>query len=433
MDYLPKALGIHGRAYSHGSAVINMINAFDYLKTHPLQEEGKPGDIRINVHKGGQTFKQVYTICIVCNKGRWTTPQKHGYIDTMCKSCSRKKYLEQHPEYSNQVSMQMKEICKSPTVREARRMANKIRYDKPGARQRASEIQKMCFINDPELAKRIGHSLSVRLSIPEEKEKRRLSIIKMHKEHPMSPDTKKRISESNKNTWLNVESKEKRINSMLVAQARPELREKASERMKALNSRPEFRLKTSERMKARMASPDARNAFSQRMKKARANPEIKARIAEATRQRWADPDKRSHYIDILVKRWADPEFKDKAVRINRQSLLIKPNKPEIVLQVILNGLYPDEWKYTGDGSFIIGGLNPDFVNVNGDKKLLELFGDYWHSKERIHTWRQTELGRMMVFKSYGYEMMVIWEHELKEPEKVIAKIKQFHDMKVKKH
>lgn len=98
---------------------------------------------------------------------------------------------------------------------------------------------------------------------------------------------------------------------------------------------------------------------------------------------------------------------------------IKPNKPEKFLLRLLNDLHPGEWKYTGDFSMTINGKCPDFVNCNGQKKIIELFGHYWHRG-------QNPQERIDVFKPFGYETLVIWEHELKNIENLIEKINAFH-------
>ena len=107
----------------------------------------------------------------------------------------------------------------------------------------------------------------------------------------------------------------------------------------------------------------------------------------------------------------------------------KPNKQEIKLQAILNNYFPSEWKFVGDGQLIIGGLCPDFTNINGRKCLIELFGDYWHSAKVIKNWTRTEIGRIMYYNSYGYKCLIIWEHELRNEEAVVEKIKQWQNLK----
>jgi len=114
-----------------------------------------------------------------------------------------------------------------------------------------------------------------------------------------------------------------------------------------------------------------------------------------------------------------------AIRKMMLAMNAKPNSSERKLEVILNSNWPNEWKYVGDGQVVFDGLNPDFINCNGKKLIIELFGDYWHSPEMIDSWRRSELGRMMSYSQFGYKTLVIWGHELKNESEIIHKIEQF--------
>lgn len=107
----------------------------------------------------------------------------------------------------------------------------------------------------------------------------------------------------------------------------------------------------------------------------------------------------------------------------RKANQCRPNGSETRLFSAIENLYPHDWKYVGGGDVVIGGRIPDFINVNGQKKIIELFGDYWHRGENPQD-------RIDIFKPYGYETLVIWEHELQDIEKVKLKIKEFNDMEV---
>jgi very-short-patch-repair endonuclease len=96
----------------------------------------------------------------------------------------------------------------------------------------------------------------------------------------------------------------------------------------------------------------------------------------------------------------------------------KPNKPEAYICSMLQFIRPNEWKYVGDGQFILGGKCPDFVNINGEKKIIELFGDYWHKGQKAQD-------RIDIFSRYGYKTLVIWENELKNNKDVTNKILTF--------
>ena len=58
-----------------------------------------------------------------------------------------------------------------------------------------------------------------------------------------------------------------------------------------------------------------------------------------------------------------------------------------------------------------------------DKKIIELYGDYWHNtKDGIKRNKR----RLRVYKKYGYKTLIIWEHELKDLSKLICKIEEFN-------
>lgn len=132
--------------------------------------------------------------------------------------------------------------------------------------------------------------------------------------------------------------------------------------------------------------------------------------------------------ELFTKLRNDPEFIRKLVIGQNR----RPTMPEKKLLEILNKYFPNEWKYTGDGSFSIEGYWPDFTNCNGRKEVIELFGDYWHSPKVIgDDWRRSELGKIMAYNSFGYHCLVIWQHELKElsEEEIVEKICKFQKEK----
>lgn len=96
----------------------------------------------------------------------------------------------------------------------------------------------------------------------------------------------------------------------------------------------------------------------------------------------------------------------------------KPNYRELQLQSFLSTLYPNEWKYVGDGSVIIEGKNPDFINCNGKKLIIELFGEHWHERGEEET-------RTKMFKQYGYDTLIIWAKELNKRDELESKIREF--------
>jgi len=132
-------------------------------------------------------------------------------------------------------------------------------------------------------------------------------------------------------------------------------------------------------------------------------------VSDETRKKLSESQKR---------KFKDPEFLNKYYK----GMNTTPNKPEKKLFSLLENLYPGQWRYTGDFSFTINGKCPDFVNCNGQKKIIELFGDYWHRGENPQD-------RINEFKPFGFETLVIWESEMKNIENVKNRIREFHEIK----
>ncbi len=108
------------------------------------------------------------------------------------------------------------------------------------------------------------------------------------------------------------------------------------------------------------------------------------------------------------------------LREKMSNFLKFPNKLELKISKILSKKY----KYVGDGKFWIERFNPDFINVNG-KKIIEIFGEHWHAnpnkykandiicrnKKAKDIW-ENDKQRLKTYKKYGYDTLIIWEHEI---------------------
>lgn len=129
--------------------------------------------------------------------------------------------------------------------------------------------------------------------------------------------------------------------------------------------------------------------------------------------------------EIFRERNKDPEFIKKRLK----ALCRRPTKPEQWL-IDLIFEYKLPYKYVGDGSVIIGGLNPDFINVNSKKKIIEIFGRIWHDTLlEEDDWKRSELGRIMAFKPYGFDTLILWDDELGDKDAIVNKIKRFERRK----
>jgi len=150
--------------------------------------------------------------------------------------------------------------------------------------------------------------------------------------------------------------------------------------------------------------------------------ETKRKMSEKHKGRKQSPE---HIKKRLHDYWSDPEWASKQVHSIMSSQAISPNIPETVLLDILNELYPGDYKFIGDGSATFGGVNPDFINVNNKKIIIECFGDFWHSNGKVRKEHQTEIGRKKLLAKYGFHTLVIWQSELFDLVKVKEKICAF--------
>jgi very-short-patch-repair endonuclease len=96
---------------------------------------------------------------------------------------------------------------------------------------------------------------------------------------------------------------------------------------------------------------------------------------------------------------------------------MRPNLPEQqILKIIEKLKLP--YKYVGNFGFWIEGKNPDFVNINGQKKIIECWGVHWHTEKELKQ-------RDFLFRQYGYKTLFIWDYELKDLSLVEQKILEF--------
>lgn len=139
-----------------------------------------------------------------------------------------------------------------------------------------------------------------------------------------------------------------------------------------------------------------------------ANARKKA-IAEGNRRAWSlmTPEER--------RKIAYRALETSIARRTNHRPKARPNKAEGILQRILNTYFPNQWKYTGNGEVWIGIYNPDFLNIDGRKAIIELFGDYWHSEDSPES-------KVSYYNKYGFKSLIIWESELKEEKAIVQRI-----------
>ncbi len=129
-----------------------------------------------------------------------------------------------------------------------------------------------------------------------------------------------------------------------------------------------------------------------------------------------NPNRRPEVREAKRQLWKDQEFIRKQLVARRG---VPQNKAEKKLQDLLDQNFPDQWRFTGTGQFLVrtseGWKKPDFIH-NTRKLIIELFGRYWHTDSEVET-------RTKLFEELGYQTLVIWDDELDKIDSVLLKIR----------
>jgi very-short-patch-repair endonuclease len=290
------------------------------------------------------------------------------------------------PEWKEAVSKTFKKLWQNPEYRE------KIR-------KKASEISK-------------GRKLS---------EEHKKKISEGLKGHKVSEETKRKLSQAHKGKKLSLETKIK-ISKSLKG------RIPWNKGKKGVYSKETLR-KISETGKGRIPwNKGKHNIYSEKTKwemgKGRRGKSLpkktRRKLGEITKRNWLNPDFRikvSNSISKSLKNlWKDPKFREEMLYKMFKAFARRPTKVEKKLIQLINK-YNLPFEYVGDGKLIIGGKIPDFIDIK-NKKIIEVFGNYWHDKE-------DEIKRANYFKKYGYDTLIIWQDELNNEQNVLEKINKF--------
>ena len=132
-------------------------------------------------------------------------------------------------------------------------------------------------------------------------------------------------------------------------------------RIQPLIHTPEFNKKTGDAQKGKVMSAESREKMSLAHLGKPLNEAQKKGIGEASKRTWAnlsEEEKQKRLSNILSKSSS------------------RPNIPEMKIVALLDYLFPGEYEYAENGKITMESICPDFVNVNGKKKVIEHFSDY---------------------------------------------------------
>jgi len=130
--------------------------------------------------------------------------------------------------------------------------------------------------------------------------------------------------------------------------------------------------------------------------------------------------------------WQNPEVMKKYW----ESLRRKPNVEELHVDEVIQEHFPQEFEYNGgyELGIAIERKVPDWVHINGDKRLIEYNGCFFHSCEKCgyemmrngrtaESIRQRDKRKLEVFSKHGFQTLVIWGHDADE--EIIDKVRAF--------
>jgi hypothetical protein len=176
----------------------------------------------------------------------------------------------------------------------------------------------------------------------------------------------------------------------------------------------------SEVQRLRMTDPLERRKVSEGLEKYYQGPyytshvfteESRRAISEAHLGKVNSEETKQLMSKAAAQRWRDPEYQQHQF----ESWHRRPTLPELEVLDVLNKYYPNEWQYTGNGRIWIEGRNPDFMNVNGKKLVIEVFGIFWHTEEEME-----EL--IAHYKEFGFKCLILWEYETLYEEPIRQKV-----------
>ena len=116
---------------------------------------------------------------------------------------------------------------------------------------------------------------------------------------------------------------------------------------------------------------------------------------------------------IKKKQAEDPKYRSILLKkLQRANKCHKRNQNKLEKRVeeLLNRIAPNQYKFVGDGKVWIGKFNPDFINSNGQKKIIEVYGDYWHN---LPNYKARDTRRLKSYKELGFETLILWEKDIK--------------------
>lgn len=244
-------------------------------------------------------------------------------------------------------------------------------------------------------------SLAQRGRVLSVQHKLKMSIANLGKRH--TEETRKKMSLSNRRVFS------------------AEYRRKLSLALRGKRRSLETRRKISLGLAGKILSTEHKHKISEGLRGHRVSLESRRKMAAKKIGSVHSAEHNRNMSEAMKRKWKEPGYAEATTRKAIAASHARPNRSEQSLAAILDSLAPGTWKYVGNGLMVLGGKCPDFVNVNGRKQIIELFGDYWHRLPG----RESEAERIAHFRPFGYDTLIVWESELKNESLLRAKLAAF--------
>jgi hypothetical protein len=391
--------------------------------------------------KGAHQSPEAKAKISAANNKRFLNPEERAKISNSLKGEKNPNYGTHHaPEWKAMMSEKAKERLSAPEARA--KLSRKRKPLSPEHKAKLSAIGKQRQTS-PETRDKMSASRKGKPHSAEWKARRAAGIQAYYDNHP---EAKAQISERMKG---NKNSVGKTIS--------PENRAKTSQRMKGNKVSSEVRAKISKALMGHETSLAQRERLSLALKGKRCgsesasygrevSPETRAKLSAAHKGKFTGekssmfgkhhtPESKAKQAEVSRKRWANPEYKDRAVKSIIRGSSRRPTTPERVVIEMLKEILPNQYQYVGSGhETVINGCNPDFININGQKKVIEVFGDWYHGERKTgKTHEQEEVDKINTYREFGFDCLVIWEYDTKKHKDEVAKrILVFHRQRHKK-
>ena len=121
------------------------------------------------------------------------------------------------------------------------------------------------------------------------------------------------------------------------------------------------------------------------------------------RQVFSSPEVRKHRSEVMLALWQQDWYRNKVTTAVVAASHKRPSGLEQrVLSAITKFNFP--YLYTGDGSYVLAGANPDFIHWD-ETKVIEVWGEHWHTGRWL---RETPEERIARFEVCGVRTLVLF-------------------------